>query len=157
MFNKKHIQLSREELLELLIAEREKNKELERQLQEAKNELASREIKINNSGSIAEAALALSGIFEAADKACALYRENLEQLYKEHKDAADSQKPEQREKNIKIIKKQKVKTDPHIIKKRRSMKKLTHLQCIDSKDSAKRTRRINADSKTSEIHPCSKW
>ena len=77
MFNKKYSQLSRAELLELLIAEIERNEDLERQVQELKDELASKEIIAKNAGSLAEAALALSGIFEAADAACAEYKELL--------------------------------------------------------------------------------
>ena len=78
--NKKYNKLSRTELLELLIAEGEKNELLEAELAEAREKLASRDLQIKNAGSIAEAALALSGIFEAAEKACAQYKENIERL-----------------------------------------------------------------------------
>lgn len=127
MFDKNHIKLSRGELLELLISEREKNEELKRQLQEARNELTSKEIIINNAGSIAEAALALNGLFEAADKACAQYKENLERLYKEEKKAKSCQKLE---KNIHIVKIQKVKDNPQTIEKKKIGKK-THKSILD--------------------------
>lgn len=75
--DKEYRRLSRKELLELLIEESEKSEELERQLQVACDELASKDLKIQESGSIAEAALALNGVFEAAQAACAQYIENI--------------------------------------------------------------------------------
>lgn len=72
--------LSRRELLELLIEESERTEELEKQLQEAKQKLSQREIKLYEAGSIAEAALELSGVFEAAQEACAMYIENIQSL-----------------------------------------------------------------------------
>ena len=75
--------LSKTELLELLIEESEKNERLEEELSQAKAKLSSREIQIENAGSIAEAALALSGIFDAAEDACAQYIENIQRLKSE--------------------------------------------------------------------------
>ena len=71
--------LTRRELLELLV---EQGQELERIRDERdrlKTELENREIKIANAGSIAEAALSLSGIFEAAQKAADEYLTNVRQ------------------------------------------------------------------------------
>lgn len=69
--------LSRQDLLEMLIAEEKRIEALEKELEEVKAELEDRNIKINNSGSIAEAALKLNGIFEAAQAAADLYLENV--------------------------------------------------------------------------------
>ena len=78
--------LSRVELIELLLAEsreiEELNTELEQtkmQLAKAKAKLKDREIRIQNAGSIAEAALSLSGVFEAAQRAADDY---LAQIHK---------------------------------------------------------------------------
>ena len=49
-------------------------------------QLADRTIKINNAGSIAEASLQLSGIFEAAQDSCQLYIENIRQLSERQED-----------------------------------------------------------------------
>lgn len=81
MKNSNHKRLSRRELLELLIAESEKAEDLERQLKTATEALAIREIKMNKAGSIAEAALALNEVFEAAQAACAQYLENIERMH----------------------------------------------------------------------------
>lgn len=70
--------LSKVELLELLIAQGRENIVLRQRAEKAEAELAERRLMIAESGSIAEAALKLSGMFEAAQKAIALYRENCE-------------------------------------------------------------------------------
>lgn len=71
--------LSRQDLLEMLIAEEKRMEALEKELEEAKAELEERRIQIAESGSIAEAALKLNGIFEAAQAAADLYLENVKQ------------------------------------------------------------------------------
>lgn len=71
--------LSKTELLELLIEQGRENLALKARLEAAEAELAQRRIAIEESGSLAEAALKLSGVFEAAQRAIDLYRENVEQ------------------------------------------------------------------------------
>ena len=71
--------LSKTELLELLIEQGRENLALRARLEQAEAELADRRLQISESGSIAEAALKLMGVFEAAQKAIDLYRENVEQ------------------------------------------------------------------------------
>lgn len=70
--------LSKTELLELLVEQGRENLALRAELEQARAELAERRLKLEQSGSIAEAALRLSGVFEAAQKAIDLYRENCE-------------------------------------------------------------------------------
>ncbi len=72
--------LSRADLLELLIAETKKNQTLTEQLAEVTAKLESKELTINSAGSIAEAALRLNGIFDAAQAASAQYLENIQNL-----------------------------------------------------------------------------
>lgn len=71
--------LRRSDLLEMLLALRKENDQLRAQLQQAQQKLEDRRIQIENSGSLAEAALRLSGIFEAAQEACDRYTENVQQ------------------------------------------------------------------------------
>lgn len=61
----------------MLIAQSKKLSRVEEELANAQNELKRRDIAINTSGTLAEAALKLSGIFEDADKAAQQYRESL--------------------------------------------------------------------------------
>lgn len=63
--------LSRKRLLQLLIEQMEENRALRRQLQE-------RNQAFEKTGSLAEAALQLSGVFEAADRAAQIYLEHIE-------------------------------------------------------------------------------
>ena len=79
--------MSREELLELLIQYSEEKEalelrvaELEGELREAQKKLEDRAIAISSAGSIAQAAMQLSGVFEAAQKAADLYLENIQQM-----------------------------------------------------------------------------
>ena len=69
--------LSRAEILELFLEQCKRNETLEKELAEVKAQLADREIKIANSGSLAEASLALTEIFEEAQKAAELYLANV--------------------------------------------------------------------------------
>lgn len=75
--------LSRADLLELLLEESRENERLREQLRQANEELASRRIEINNAGSIAEAALRLNGVFQAAEQAAAQYLENIRRMAEE--------------------------------------------------------------------------
>lgn len=72
--------LSRAELLEMLLSQSRECERLQKELDDVKAQLASREIRISEAGSIAEASLQLSGVFEAAQAACAQYIENIEQM-----------------------------------------------------------------------------
>lgn len=80
MTDKELKKLSRAELLELLLESNRENERLRKQLEKAKGLLANRAIEIENAGSIAEAALALNGVFEAAQKAADQYLENVRRL-----------------------------------------------------------------------------
>ena len=61
--------LSRAELLELLLDQTKENRRLRRRLKAAEEELAGRRIAVEQAGTMAEAALKLNGVFEAADRA----------------------------------------------------------------------------------------
>lgn len=69
--------MSRSELLEILIAQMEENDTLRAKLIAASDELESRKLAVHNAGSLAEAALQLNGIFEAAEAAAEQYLDNV--------------------------------------------------------------------------------
>ena len=77
MTEKELRKLKRIEILELLLEQSRENERLREQLAEMNKKLEDKEIAIKESGSIAEAALKLNGIFEAAQKAADQYLENL--------------------------------------------------------------------------------
>lgn len=70
--------LRRKELLEMLLELSKENELLRRQLSDAHRRLASREIKLKHAGSIAEAALRLNGVFEAAQAAADQYLQTIQ-------------------------------------------------------------------------------
>ena len=72
--------LSRTDLLEMLLDQSKKVEALQKKLDESEKALHNKEIMINRAGSIAEASLQLSGIFEAAQRACQQYTENIQKL-----------------------------------------------------------------------------
>lgn len=77
MTDKQLRRMSRSELLELLVEEMEENERLRRQLEQAQEELKNRRIMLSTAGTLAEAALQLNGVFQAADKAARQYLENV--------------------------------------------------------------------------------
>lgn len=78
--------LKRMELLEIMVTLSEENQSLKSKIEFLEEQLADKKIKISKSGSIAEAALKISGIFEAVQKAADLYLEN---VTKTHSDVLD--------------------------------------------------------------------
>ena len=77
MTRKELKRLRREDLLEMLIVQSGQVEQLEKELAEARAELEKRRIAAEETGNIAEAALKLSGIFEAAQKAADEYLLNV--------------------------------------------------------------------------------
>ena len=75
--------LSRLQLMEIMVEQEKENNRLRKRVQELEEKLADRTLRVSNAGSLAEAALAVNGFFEAADAACQQYRENLQGMYDE--------------------------------------------------------------------------
>ena len=80
MTDKELKRLSRSELLEMLIAQMKENEALQSRLELAEAQLNDRQIAVEKAGTLAEASLSLNGVFEAAQRACAQYIENIQQL-----------------------------------------------------------------------------
>ncbi len=72
--------MSRTELLELLLNERRENEVLREKLKKALTALSDRQIALTEAGSIAEAALRINRVFEAAQAAADQYLENVRRL-----------------------------------------------------------------------------
>lgn len=72
--------LSRTDLLELLISESRENEQLRARLDQAEQQLQSRAIAVEKAGSLAEASIQLSGVFQAAQDSAAMYLENIQAL-----------------------------------------------------------------------------
>jgi len=76
--------LSRKQLLELLLKQTERADELERELSDVRNELADKSLKQSEAGSIAEEALKLNRVFEAAQAAAMQYVESIKRMSEEN-------------------------------------------------------------------------
>ena len=94
MTEKELRKLGRAELLELLLEQAREFEALEQRLNAAEAALQSRQVQLETCGSIAEASLKLSGIFEAAQKAAEQYQSNVERMCQEKLDAAERQAQE---------------------------------------------------------------
>lgn len=80
MTDKELRRLGRSELLEMLIAQAAENDQLKTKLEQAEAQLRDRRIEIDKAGSLAEAALSLNGVFQAAESAAQQYLENIERI-----------------------------------------------------------------------------
>ena len=72
--------LSRSDLLKLLMDQMEENRLLKLQLESAMAQLENQNLQLLEAGTLAEAALRLSGIFEAADAAANAYLSNIRRM-----------------------------------------------------------------------------
>jgi len=89
---------SRADLLKLLLEERKETEALREQLSQAQEQLQQRQITIDQSATLAEAALKLSGIFDAAETACQYYTENIRSLSGRQEEICRTMERESREK-----------------------------------------------------------
>ena len=72
--------LSRSELLELLLAQTKRADELEAHVAELEQKLADRNLLVAETGTLAEAAMKINQVFEAADAAARQYLENVRRI-----------------------------------------------------------------------------
>lgn len=70
--------LSRRDLLEMLLELSRENEEIRGENTRLRSELENRNVAIEESGSLAEAALRLNGVFQAAQEACDQYTRNIQ-------------------------------------------------------------------------------
>ena len=89
---------SRRELLQLLVEEKRENDMLRDQLQQLRQQLDKRQLQLDQSGTLAEAALKLSGIFDAAESACQYYTENIRTLSARQEEICRKMEQETRDK-----------------------------------------------------------
>ena len=81
MTEKEFRKLKRRDMLEIMLAQSREIDRLKKELEDAKAKLADKEIRIERTGSIAEASLAVTNIFEEAQKAAETYLDNLYRRY----------------------------------------------------------------------------
>ena len=77
MTEKELLKLKRSEMLEIMLAQSREIDDLRKELEETRAALEDRKIKVRKAGSLAEASLQLTNIFEEAQRAADLYVENI--------------------------------------------------------------------------------
>lgn len=103
MTEKELRRLSRADLLEMLIDQSVELENVKQKLAAAEAALASRVIEIDSAGSIAEAALRLNGVFEAAQAACDQYVQNITLLNERSEMVCRRMEQEAREKADRLL------------------------------------------------------
>lgn len=88
MTEKELLKLKRSELLEIMLAQSREIDSLREQLAEAQRKLEDKTIKIRRAGSLAEASLQLTRVFEEAQKAADLYVYNMRRATQRAQEAA---------------------------------------------------------------------
>lgn len=102
MTEKEIRKLKRAELLEIMVEQGKQIDNLRTENEELKKKLSDRMICIDKAGTIAEASLQLSGIFEAAQAASAQYMENIQYLSERQESICSKMEQETREKCFKM-------------------------------------------------------
>lgn len=80
MADAKLSKLKRADLLEMLLEQSKENEKLRAEIEELKQQLADRRIYMEQAGNIAEAALKINGVMEAAQAAAQQYLDNIKLL-----------------------------------------------------------------------------
>lgn len=89
MTDKELSKLRRAELLEMLIAQGKDYNALQARLAQAEEQLQSRELAVQQAGTMADAAFQLNDVIGAAQKAIDLYTENVNRLCKEQEEQSN--------------------------------------------------------------------
>ena len=128
--------LRRADLLEMLVEQARRFEALQKELEAAKKELETRKISISETGSMAEAALKVSGVFDDAQDAAKVYLENIRQRAAEQEKLSAELEEESRRKAEQLL----IAT----AKKCRAMEEETAKKCLamieESKKAAARNR-----------------
>lgn len=79
--NKEFRRLGKEDLIEIIYELRKSEEQLQRENETLRQRLADKELKISKAGSIAEAAMQVNGVFEAAQVAADQYLQELKSAH----------------------------------------------------------------------------
>lgn len=103
--------MSRGELLQMLVLQSEETAHLKKRISELEAEAEKREILVNRAGSIAEAALRLNGVFEAADRAVEQYKQNTYRLSRDQEAVLKARRAEVEQKAMELMRKARIEAD----------------------------------------------
>lgn len=83
MTEKELRRLKRADLIEIIYKQQKIEQRLNQEIQELQAQLSDRRIKIGQAGTLADAALALGGVFDAAQKAADIYLEEIRRMHQD--------------------------------------------------------------------------
>lgn len=92
MTDKEFKRLKRADLLEIIHELQKRNREQEDRIKSLEEKLSSRELKLEKAGSIAEAALAVNSVIEAAQAAADQYLEQIRLLHERAQASAQAER-----------------------------------------------------------------
>lgn len=121
--------LSRNDLLQMLLDQGREMQELKEKLAAAEEALRDKTIKIDQAGSIAEAALTLNRVFEAAQAACQQYTSNIRDLSQKQEEICARRESESLAKANEIIEEAK--------RQKNAIERNTRAQCAVMLEKAK--------------------
>ena len=104
MTDKELRKLRRDDLLQILINQQKQIDDLNAQLEQGKQALANRDLAIQESGSLAEAALKMNGVFEAAQTAADDYLQQMRKRADELVAEAEARSAEMRQQAENVLK-----------------------------------------------------
>lgn len=90
MTEKEMRRLSRAELLELLLVQTKETERIQKRLERAEAELADRQLQIQKAGNLAQAALEINHVMEAAQAAAQQYLDNIIRMEAETKQRCEA-------------------------------------------------------------------
>ena len=132
MDEKKIRKISKKELLEILLSQAKRIEELELELKKCNQKLESKKIKIEESGSIAEASLKLNEIFESAQNAVDQYMANIHDKCKKLESDTKKECQKMKEEALVYVSQAEEKA------KNLTVKKIKKISKNDGKESSKR-------------------
>lgn len=103
MTDKELKKLGRSDLLQMLVDQGRELRELKEKYAAAEAALADRTIRLDRAGSIAEAALQLNGVFEAAQEACRQYTDSIALLSQQQEEVNARREAESQEKADRLL------------------------------------------------------
>ena len=103
MTDKEMRKLSRGDLLQILLEQSRENEHLKRELTDVRAVLDKKILDIEQAGSIAEASLQLNGVFEAAQRACKQYTDNIAFLSQRQEEICSRRSKESQERSAQLL------------------------------------------------------
>ena len=94
--------LSRAELLELLLAQTKETERLSAELEQAQSELADRRLRLQEAGSLAQAAIEINGVMEAAQAAAQQYLDNIRLMEEETRQQCEQMRADAEKKAARV-------------------------------------------------------